>query len=245
MDARNEFQLTEQQWLESADPAGLISHLVAIDRLRAREGDLAKERQLRLLGVACCRHIQHWSAHPIISATIDAAEKFADGEINPDNLYELREAIEKVGYPSDAQNLPDGRGGSPQLRLARAVSLIPRFDDGWVYYNHIWEVLYEIGVRYPETEEERANAEAVAAQLRDIFGNPFRPVIFNPAWRTSDVLALARSIYDERAFDRMPILADALQDAGCNNADILSHCRDTSLTHVRGCWVVDLVLQKE
>jgi hypothetical protein len=81
--------------------------------------------------------------------------------------------------------------------------------------------------------------------LRDIFGNPFRPVTFNPAWRTSDVLLLAQGIYDERAFDRMLILADALQDAGCDNEDILSHCRDVKQTHVRGCWVVDLVLGKE
>ena len=65
-----------------------------------------------------------------------------------------------------------------------------------------------------------------------------------PAWRTSDVMLLAQGIYEEKAFDRMPILADALQDAGCDNDDILSHCRDTSLTHVRGCWVVDLVLCK-
>jgi hypothetical protein len=65
----------------------------------------------------------------------------------------------------------------------------------------------------------------------------------DPTWRTSDVLTLARGIYDERAFDRMPILADALQDAGCTNDDILSHCRDTT-PHARGCWVVDLVLGK-
>jgi len=80
--------------------------------------------------------------------------------------------------------------------------------------------------------------------LRDIFGNPFRPVALGPAWLTSDVLALARGIYDEKAFDRMPILADALQDAGCTNEDVLAHCRDGLLPHVRGCWVLDLVLGK-
>ena len=80
--------------------------------------------------------------------------------------------------------------------------------------------------------------------LRDIFGNPFRKVKCNKKWLTSDVTALAKGIYAERAFDRMPILADALQDAGCNNDDILNHCRDASCDHVRGCWVVDLVLGK-
>ena len=81
--------------------------------------------------------------------------------------------------------------------------------------------------------------------FRDIFGNPFRPVSLNAEWLTSTVVALAEGIYAERAFDRMPILADALQDAGCDNDDVLNHCRDTSLTHVRGCWVVDLVLAKK
>jgi hypothetical protein len=86
-------------------------------------------------------------------------------------------------------------------------------------------------------------AEQIAL-LRDVFGNPFRAVALNPAWLTSDVLALARGIYGEKAFDRMPILADALQDAGCDNDDVLTHCRDAALVHVRGCWVVDLVLGK-
>jgi hypothetical protein len=79
--------------------------------------------------------------------------------------------------------------------------------------------------------------------LRDIFGNPFRPVAPEPSWRTSTVVALAEGIYTDRAFDRLPILADALQDAGCDNADVLDHCRGSG-PHVRGCWVVDLVLGK-
>jgi hypothetical protein len=74
--------------------------------------------------------------------------------------------------------------------------------------------------------------------------NPFRPVTVDPAWQTSNVTALAQPIYDERAFDRLSILADALEDAGCDNADILNHCRQPG-EHVRGCWVVDLVLGKE
>ncbi|MCI0699875.1 MAG: hypothetical protein L0241_02155, partial [Planctomycetia bacterium] len=64
-------------------------------------------------------------------------------------------------------------------------------------------------------------------------------------WRTDTALSLARQMYESREFSAMPILADALQDAGCENEDILNHCRDTSQVHVRGCWVVDLVLGKE
>lgn len=80
--------------------------------------------------------------------------------------------------------------------------------------------------------------------VRDIFGNPFRPVAFSPGWRTAAAVALAESMYQARDFAAMPILADALQDAGCENEDILSHCRGPG-PHVRGCWVVDLVTGRE
>jgi hypothetical protein len=94
-------------------------------------------------------------------------------------------------------------------------------------------------------ELQRAPAPAGASELvREVFGNPFRPVIVAPAWRTTTVLTLAVIIDRERAFDRLPILADALQDAGCDNEDILNHCRAPGV-HVRGCWVVDVVLGKE
>ena len=100
---------------------------------------------------------------------------------------------------------------------------------------------------------------AQAHLLRDIFGNPFRPASFSPDWRTDTAIALARQMYESRDFGAMPILADALQDAGCDSADILNHCREPGPhirecwldhcrgpgPHVRGCWVVDLVLGKE
>jgi hypothetical protein len=90
-------------------------------------------------------------------------------------------------------------------------------------------------------QERRAHADL----LRDVFGNPFRPVAFNSEWRTDAAVAIAKGMYESRDFGAMPILADALQDAGCDNDDILNHCRDASGIHVRGCWVVDLVLGKE
>jgi hypothetical protein len=83
-----------------------------------------------------------------------------------------------------------------------------------------------------------------APLLRETIGNPFRPVTFSTSWRTDTAVALAHTMYESRDFSAMPILADALQDAGCDNTDILTHCRDTTATHVRGCWVVDLVLGK-
>jgi hypothetical protein len=79
--------------------------------------------------------------------------------------------------------------------------------------------------------------------LREIVDNPFRPVTLNPAWLTSTVVALATGINSEKAFDRMPILADALQDAGCDKEDILIHLQGPG-PHVKGCWALDLILGK-
>ena len=81
--------------------------------------------------------------------------------------------------------------------------------------------------------------------LRDIFGPlPFSSVGVNPHWLNPEVQHLAQAIYDDRSFDRLPLLADALEDVGCNAADILDHCRQPE-PHVQGCWVIDLLLNKE
>jgi hypothetical protein len=87
--------------------------------------------------------------------------------------------------------------------------------------------------------------EYQSALLREIFGNPFGPVAFSPDWRTDTVLILARQMDEACEFSAVPILADALQDAGCDNEPLLNHCRDTSATHIRGCWALDLVLARE
>ena len=92
-------------------------------------------------------------------------------------------------------------------------------------------------------DDDREQA-APCDRLRDVVGNPFRPVIFAPEWRTDTVLSLVRHIYESCDFGALPILADARQDAGCNNEDILGHCRGPG-PHVRGCWVVDVALGQE
>jgi hypothetical protein len=109
--------------------------------------------------------------------------------------------------------------------------------DPWVLVSHV--------VRYGDWRPEHAGLWRLYCQVfRDIFGNPFRPVTLDTSWRTSTATTLASQMYESRDFGAMPILADALQDAGCTNADILDHCRDPKQAHVRGCWVVDLVLGK-
>jgi hypothetical protein len=116
-------------------------------------------------------------------------------------------------------------------RLATACSAVPA--------DPMFVILTEHLVLDPD-----ANRAVQCHLLRDIFGSPFRLVALNANWRTADVLGLARAIYDERAFDRLPILADALQDAGCDDEPLLGHCRGRG-PHVRGCGAVDLVLGRE
>ena len=99
-----------------------------------------------------------------------------------------------------------------------------------------------------DDRRERAARKLLARLLREIVGNPFRSLRFEPAWRTDTVVSLARGIFAERAFDRLPVLADALLDADCDEEQVLRHLRGTELgvkeppQHVRGCWVVELVL---
>jgi hypothetical protein len=87
--------------------------------------------------------------------------------------------------------------------------------------------------------------------LRCIAGNPFRPVPFDPAWRSPTVSDLAKAAYEHRALPsgelepaRLAVLADALEEAGCDNRDILNHLRSSG-PHVRGCWALDLVFNRE
>jgi hypothetical protein len=125
----------------------------------------------------------------------------------------------------------------------------------FVFYNDDAKTGFASTVRAPSgwTKGGPAVERAVWA-LREVFGNPFatrrkrkadprRGWMFASAWRTNTVLSLARQMYESRDFSAMPILADALQDAGCDNDDILAHCRELG-EHVRGCWVLDLVLEK-
>ena len=78
-------------------------------------------------------------------------------------------------------------------------------------------------------------------EFRDVAGNPFRPITFDPSWRTETVVGLATGIDESGAYERMPILADALQEAGCEDEQVLAHARGPG-PHVRGCWLVDMVL---
>lgn len=188
-------------------------------------------RKLRLWCVAWERGVLSASADPTTFAwvrgwftpdqlagygrEVDAAEAFADGRMT---RAELHAAKHKTGGPWNLFHLASGIS---RLIPARIVPTVNEF------------------VREFRTPTHRELADL----LREVWGNPFRPVAFDPAWRTEAVVALAQQMYEARDFGPMPVLADALDDAGCANAEILAHCRGPG-PHVRGCWVVDLVLGK-
>jgi hypothetical protein len=148
---------------------------------------------------------------------LDAAELFADRRIS---RRELRVARAPTGGPWNLFHLP---GGHSRLTVSQVVLVVGSFTG----------------------EFKLPSGEQLTALARDVFGNPFRPATFASEWRTDTVKALAVQMYESRDFSAMPIIADALQDAGCDNPDILAHCREEGTTHVRGCWVCDLVLGKE
>jgi hypothetical protein len=206
-------------------------------------------RKLRLFACACCRQVWELIEDDGARRLVEYSESRADG--NPDApdraTVEVASAAAKVKADRDCAGL-----GSMALRrrVAAAISAATHTAE---------EESYEaarvgsgcarcaVGGHWGPSDVNPAWEECEQKQvgvLRDLFGNPFRAVVFSRAWRTDTSVALARQMYEARDFSSMPILADALQDAGCDNADILDHCRGLG-PHVRGCWCVDLVLGRE
>src|SRR5262249_8615865 len=147
---------------------------------------------------------------------------------------------EESGQESEEQD-DQARRNSVEWREGGAVQAA-----SWAAWHNmtLFQALAGLRAAQQAAVEPANERRSQARILFDIFGNPFHPVALGPASLKPTVVSLAQAIYDERAFDRLPILADALEDAGCNNADILNHCRQPG-DHVRGCWVVDLVLGRE
>ena len=234
--------MTESEWLASTDPMPMLGFL------RGR----TSERKLRLFAVACCRCLGHLITDRRGREAVEVAERFAEGRAGKGQMAEARRALkaEERGLLRAAVMDAARAEGNPEVvATARAVAWAAAWDAahyavravGWdsaslcaqaLAVARIWGRAKPIGV----TDE--------ATLLRDIFCNPFRPVKIDPAWLAWDggnIRRMASAIYDERAFDQMPFLADALEDAGCDDQDILQHCRSRS-EHVRGCWVLDALL---
>ncbi|HVK15808.1 MAG TPA: hypothetical protein VM533_02605 [Fimbriiglobus sp.] len=204
----------------------------------------ASPRRLRLFAVACVRRVEDLCPAELagpVRAAVEQAELFSDGKLTRTQLRQAREQFD-AGYFSD--EMTEGEVYAGDAVYAALESKLDRVLDAPLLVEYtVPGLAHDQGL--PPTDPHRRAAE-LAVQVRlmhDVFGNPFRPVTFDSAWRTSTAVGLARTMYESRDFAAMPILADALEEAGCNSADVLAHCRGDG-SHVRGCWVVDLVLGK-
>jgi hypothetical protein len=206
--------MTEAEWLACEDPTLMLEYL------REDAGD----RKLRLFACVCFRETFKYHPKPTnepLEELIAATEAFVDGRLAATDWERVRAEMpggtfHPHSHASNASRAAVFDAARNRMRFGEPIDFTER-----------------------AIQEQRQ-----AAFLRDIFGNPFRPIMFSPSWRTDTALTLARQMYESRDFGAMPILADALQDAGCEDAVILGHCRGEG-PHVRGCWVVDLVLRKE
>jgi hypothetical protein len=198
----------------------------------------ASDRKLRLFAVACCRQLGPLLKDPRITNALDVAERYADGAATQADLEAaLRGATQAqraqrrkallYAYAAVMDSCgPGGLGAAEKSAWAAAAAADSRATSG---------------ERLRRTRPDLY--ASLSALLRDVIGNPFRPVWVDQSWLTPAVVRLAQSMYDDRAFDRLPILADALEGAGCTNAEVLGHCRQPG-THARGCWVIDGLLQR-
>ena len=197
--------------------------------------DHRDREKLRAVVCACARRVLDvgGSTVPAVFAgVVDVAERYAGSRATRTELLAARKTLRTA-----IRGLP-----SPEQRAALVSVFAELTDDTFEGFEHMLNSTGSV-LRKHHGRAFRREGVALSGLLRDIFGNPFRPVTFAPAWRTDTAVLLARQMYDAREFSAMPILADALQDAGCDNADVLNHCRSGE-PHVRGCWVVDLVLGK-
>ncbi|VTR96083.1 Uncharacterized protein OS=Sorangium cellulosum (strain So ce56) GN=sce5710 PE=4 SV=1 [Gemmata massiliana] len=210
--------MSEVEWLTSSYPPTMLRHLLGVF------GD----RKFRLFAVACCRRLEEQFLDADDRAALDVVERFADGRASASELAAVSiRASNQVVAGAAVRAAPEAAVlvsvGSAALVAARDGD--PDHPQG-------------LGDYIASEEGER---QSQARLLREIVGNPFRTVVFDPGWRTSTAVALAAQMYESREFGAMSILADALQDAGCDSTNVLEHCRGPG-PHVRGCWVVDMVL---
>ncbi|WP_246523411.1 hypothetical protein [Gemmata palustris] len=243
--------MTKAEWLVCEDPRLMQTVLTFRP---------ASPRKLRLFAVSIYRHVMPTSPNPpaVIEARLHVAERYADGLASEAELEQGRAAQELT-----PGNRLDGLGTEPvatdpwdavagTLTVCTIMGAIDSFGASHFLSTRRAGFFGRIRGMFSRTPEPTPTEwlkhqlhEARQCDLfREIFGNLFHSITFSPSWRTSTAVALALQMYESRDFGAMPILADALQHAGCDSADVLDHCRGPG-PHVRGCWVVDLVLGKE
>jgi hypothetical protein len=232
--------MTEAEWLACPSPEQMLRFVWAT----------ASDRNLRLFAVACARRVSHlspgepgpWASQRPVRR-LETAERFADGVGSVEELHAAWDAglngrvIGAAPAPWRSEDYAEAAAGDACDREASDAALWAMLfgqhaADPWAKTDQSGEL--------PEGSEHQPQVEL----LRDVFGNPFRTVTLDPVWLTSTVVALATQMYESRDFSAMPILADALEDAGCDSGDVLTYCRGPG-PHVRGCWAVDAVLAKK
>jgi hypothetical protein len=213
--------VTAEEWTASEDPDSLLDAAKAMKRLPARKA--------RLFAGGCFRLVWDLIRADDIRLAVDMSDARADKKIG-------QQELERHRYPMTV--------ASDNVRSWLAVAIqslaTSNLNPGYV----AWQVRTATQNDLYRHARRGIPCRAQAELVREVVGNPFRPVAIDPRWRTEDVRDLARGIYEDRAFDRLPLLADALMDAGCDDEQVLTHCRSEG-PHVRGCWVLDLVLEKE
>jgi hypothetical protein len=219
--------MAEESWLERSDFVHAMKDL----------GNGMNWRQLRLLACRCCRLVLGLIRDPRGPEAVDAAERYADGDRSPTVIRALRD------FP---QFTPHGM--ATHWATAAVIELMEQvFVDPVPNLDRISDCAARAAREAAgESHWEEARRQQVSC-LCDLQGRRFYAVTIDEAWRRwKDGLipAMAQAIYEAHRFDDLPILADALEDAGCDNRDILAHCR-APRPHGRGCWVVDALLGKE
>jgi hypothetical protein len=222
--------MREAEWLACGDPRRMVAFL------RRRGG----ERKRRLFAAACCRRVWHLLTDERSRAAVEAAERFADGRATEEELLDAEEgALEAEMALRGDTAAPAGAS-----HAAEAAYVVACHGVGWDIAEQAAGRARAAALRADGGGPDEEDVQV--ALIRDIFGNPFRRPKLLPGWRTPTVLALAVDLYESRFADlqALLILADALEDAGCADADILAHLRGPG-PHVRGCWALDLILGKE
>lgn len=228
--------MTEAEWVANANPIRMVEHL---------KGNVSG-RKLRLFTNGCTRLFQKYFNDGPARLLVDTFEEYADDRAVYDDVVALREPVERL-----ARSVVSSSAARVVLEMLIDLTQRERYGPNayWLARVTVSEVgrVVIFARSEPESNDDvmQRSVRRAAAVVREIFGNPFRVLPFANEWRTTTVVLIAKQMYESRDFSAMPILADALQDAGCDSDDILTHCRDEKQVHVRGCWVVDLVLGKE
>jgi hypothetical protein len=226
--------MTEAEWLGDCYTLPLYLTFLRDDGIT--RGPWGR-RKLRLFACACCRRVWDLLPNEVFRRAVVVSERHADARAGPGELAATRKQLD----------IPRA-GPTPATCAAEAARA--------AVHRQVWEaaqgaalaassaagMLRGVGADF-ETGF-RAERQAQMGLLRDIIGNPYHPPAVVRRWVTQQVVDLAQRIYEERAFEELPRLADALLASGCDSNEILGHCRAPG-PHVRGCWAVDLFLAKE